>query len=223
MSHAEHFLRVTLRKCRLVPNNLVMENLLAFFGAKRKRQKWGLCGKRLQGLWRWGAAGWKWNRELCIQREAALLHTCAPAACTEGGRPIWDNKYSAAETKATFTLAARGVPNLHSDQYPGSWELNLTDRRVLRSESGHIWIHACFFFPLSIHWASSYHCPIIIHRLSAAVDKSNYGGLQDSETEEGCVFISQGDFWPSRPQTETLTSCPHNKESITQTSAPLFL
>lgn len=63
-------------------------------------------------------------------------------------------------------------------------------------------MNSCMFFVFSLSPSAEraqYHCPIIIHRLSAAVDKSNYGGLQDSQTEEGCVFISQGDFLAFSP------------------------
>lgn len=75
-----------------------------------------------------------------------------------------------------------------------------------------------------------------LHPLSVLVSLSHhYSSLVSSGRQKqlwriarqrdrgGLRFISQGDFWSSCPQTETLTSCPHNKKSITQTSAPLFL
>lgn len=81
------------------------------------------------------------RRILGVHKEkAALIHTCVPAAHAEGERPVWDNKYSAAGTKAVFTLQPNGSRVSFLTQISLLWQCTGTNRTESDSNLGHFTI-----------------------------------------------------------------------------------
>lgn len=116
-----------------------MGNLFAFWDAKRKKDKNGACvgsGCRVYGG---EAPPDESGIESCAYRGKQLSSTpVLRLHAQREGVPFETINIQPQRQKPRSHSQPRRVPNLHPDQYPDSWGLNLTDRRVLRSQSGHI-------------------------------------------------------------------------------------
>lgn len=176
------FIRLHGKHCTDLPPNVpVAQNDFSIvmhkapqnlFAGVENARKLLLCGeKQLQVFWKGGLPRQERSGILGGHKEkATLIHTCVPAAHAEGERPIWDNKYSAAETKAVFTLQPkvsqialtqisllwqRAGPNrMEPDSNLGHFTITSCIRSV--RDSGHIRIHG-FSTPLSVLTSPSHH------------------------------------------------------------------